>query len=62
MTTVTEKLADIASIVGSDGVAFINIRFALESIEQQELDGELSAAEIMQIVDRFHRLVMSLSK
>ena len=62
MPSVTGKIADIGMMLGTDANAFIKIRFALEALEQDALEGDQAAARILQLVDQFHRLMLALTK
>ncbi len=53
---ILERIIDV--FVGSDGgVAFVKLRFFLEDLEKQAVDGDASAQQIIEVVKQFDRLI-----
>ena len=58
MKEITQKLSDISEVM-SDGYHFLNMRFLLEDIQERN---DSSAKELINIVDKFHKLCKYITK
>jgi len=62
MKTITEKFADVTQLFASDGYGFLVVRSKLEEYEKHAAEGNTDAAKIVEVFNRFHRLMLILSK
>lgn len=55
MNEITSKLSEI-SLMTSDAVTFVQLRFMLERMEELAAKGDSQAAEVVGVVEKFYRL------
>ena len=60
MSSIPKKFSDITELFSADGYQFLVVRGRLESLEKQAESGDSNAKELVEVFNRFHRLMMVL--
>ena len=60
MTEIEKKFSDITRLFASDGYEFLRVRARIDAFDKQAKDGDKNAAQLVDIFNKFHRLMLAL--